>query len=103
MPTIDRDGVNLYYEVHGRGEPLILTHGYYSTSAMWKEQIDALSRRHKLILWDMRGHGDRRRAVARRLHVAGVLPGASRTRRCAPDHRYRTGLQERRCARDLEQ
>ena len=46
MPTIDRDGVKIYYEVHGSGEPLILTHGYSSTSAMWKEQIDALSRRH---------------------------------------------------------
>src|ERR1700743_2370812 len=57
MPTINRDGVNIYYEVHGDGPPLILTHGYSSTSAMWKEQIDALSRKHQLILWDMRGHG----------------------------------------------
>ena len=61
MPTIDRDGVKIYYEVHdsvlGSGPPLILTHGYSSTSAMWQEQIDALSRHHKLILWDMRGHG----------------------------------------------
>ncbi len=57
MPTIDRDGVKIYYEIHGSGPPLILTHGYSSTSAMWKEQIDALSKHHKLILWDMRGHG----------------------------------------------
>ena len=57
MPKIDRDGVKIHYEVHGDGPPLILTHGYSSTSAMWKEQVDALSKRHKLILWDMRGHG----------------------------------------------
>src|ERR1700744_2873644 len=57
MPKIDRAGVKIYYEVHGSGPPLILTHGYSSTSAMWKEQIDALSRKYKLILWDMRGHG----------------------------------------------
>ena len=57
MPKIDRDGVNIYYEIHGSGPPLILTHGYSSTSAMWKDQIEALSRRHQLILWDMRGHG----------------------------------------------
>src|ERR1700744_5487906 len=57
MPTIDRDGVKIYYEIHGSGPPLILTHGYSSTSAMWKEQIEPLSKRHKLILWDMRGHG----------------------------------------------
>jgi pimeloyl-ACP methyl ester carboxylesterase len=57
MPKIDRDGIKLHYEVHGRGPALILTHGYSSTSAMWKEQIDALSKHHKLVLWDMRGHG----------------------------------------------
>jgi pimeloyl-ACP methyl ester carboxylesterase len=61
MPKIDRDGVKIYYEVHGpvlgEGPPLILTHGYSSTSAMWQGQVAALSKRHRLILWDMRGHG----------------------------------------------
>jgi pimeloyl-ACP methyl ester carboxylesterase len=57
MPKIDRDGVKIYYEFHGDGPPLILTHGYSSTSAMWKGQVEALSRNHKLVLWDMRGHG----------------------------------------------
>jgi pimeloyl-ACP methyl ester carboxylesterase len=56
MPTIDRDGVKIYYEVHGSGPPL-LTHGYSSTSGMWQGQIAALSKHHKLVLWDMRGHG----------------------------------------------
>jgi pimeloyl-ACP methyl ester carboxylesterase len=62
MPKIDRDGVKIHYEVHGSkirgdGPPLILTHGYSSTSAMWEGQVEALSKHHKLILWDMRGHG----------------------------------------------
>jgi len=57
MPKLNRDGVRIHYEVHGEGPPLILTHGYSSTSAMWNEQIEPLSRRHKLVLWDMRGHG----------------------------------------------
>ena len=57
MPKIDRDGVGIYYEVHGDGPPLLLTHGYSSTSAMWHGQIEALAKDHKLILWDMRGHG----------------------------------------------
>ena len=57
MPTIDRDGVKIYYEVHGSGPPLLLTHGYSSTSGMWQGQIAALSKHHKLVLWDMRGHG----------------------------------------------
>ena len=57
MPTIDRDGVKIYYEVHGSGPPLLLTHGYSSTSGMWQGQIAALSKHHQLVLWDMRGHG----------------------------------------------
>ena len=58
MPTINRDGVKIYYEVHGSGPPLLLTHGYSSTSGMWRGQIAALSKHHKLVLWDMRGHGE---------------------------------------------
>ena len=57
MPKIDRDGVGIYYEVHGSGPTLLLTHGYSSTSAMWRGQIEALSKHHQLVLWDMRGHG----------------------------------------------
>jgi pimeloyl-ACP methyl ester carboxylesterase len=57
MPKLNRDGVNIYYEIHGGGPPVLLTHGYSSTSAMWHGQIAALSERHTLILWDMRGHG----------------------------------------------
>ncbi len=57
MPKIDRDGVKIYYEVHGSGPTLLLTHGYSSTSAMWQGQIAALSKHHTLVLWDMRGHG----------------------------------------------
>jgi pimeloyl-ACP methyl ester carboxylesterase len=57
MPKIDRKGVKIYYETHGEGPALLLTHGYSSTSAMWHGQIEALSKHHTLVLWDMRGHG----------------------------------------------
>src|ERR1700682_1240254 len=57
MPKIDRGGVKIYYDVYGTGPPLLLTHGHSSTSAMWQGQIEALSKHHKLVLWDMRGHG----------------------------------------------
>ena len=58
MPKINRDGVKVYYEVHGnQGPVLLLTHGYSATSEMWRDQIEAFSRKHRLVLWDMRGHG----------------------------------------------
>ena len=77
MPKINRDGIEIYYEVHGSGPPLLLTHGYSSTSAMWQGQIEALSKHHKLVLWDMRGHGqsdypDDPRAYSEALTVADM-------------------------------
>ncbi|HTQ14540.1 MAG TPA: alpha/beta fold hydrolase [Rhizomicrobium sp.] len=57
MALLNRDGVNIYYEVHGRGPAILLTHGYSATSQMWAGQIAPLSKSHTLILWDMRGHG----------------------------------------------
>jgi pimeloyl-ACP methyl ester carboxylesterase len=57
MPKINRDGVDIYYEIHGSGPALLLTHGYSLTLEMWQGQIEALSKHYKLVLWDMRGHG----------------------------------------------
>jgi pimeloyl-ACP methyl ester carboxylesterase/ketosteroid isomerase-like protein len=57
MPTIDRNGVSIYYEAHGRGPALLLSHGYGATCRMWDGQVAALADRHRVILWDMRGHG----------------------------------------------
>jgi len=58
MPMLARDdGVGLYYEVHGEGPVILLTHGYSATSQMWRGQVEALSKDHKLVIWDMRGHG----------------------------------------------
>lgn len=57
MPKINRDGVNIYYEVHGSGPVVLLTHGYSATSQMWKGQIEAVGKDHTLVIWDMRGHG----------------------------------------------
>jgi len=57
MAMLNRDGVNLYYEVHGAGPVILLTHGFSATSQMWRGQIEALSKDHTLVLWDMRGHG----------------------------------------------
>lgn len=57
MAKLNRDGVNIYYEVHGTGPVILLSHGYSATSEMWRGQIEPLSREHTLMLWDMRGHG----------------------------------------------
>ena len=57
MAKLNRGGVELYYEVHGEGAPVLLTHGYSSSSHMWEGQVRPFSKHYKLITWDMRGHG----------------------------------------------
>jgi pimeloyl-ACP methyl ester carboxylesterase len=57
MSTIDRDGVEIYYESHGAGPPVLLSHGYGATCRMWDGEIDAFRDRYRIIVWDMRGHG----------------------------------------------
>lgn len=57
MSELTRDGVSIFYESHGEGPAVLLTHGYSATSQMWRGQLDALTPRYKVIVWDMRGHG----------------------------------------------
>ena len=50
------DRVKIYYEGHGAGFPLVLAYGIGGNTQMWDTNIDALSFRYRLILWDPRGH-----------------------------------------------
>ena len=49
--------IQIYYEIHGDGTPLILLHGGLGNADYWEKQIPALSRQYKLIVVDSRGHG----------------------------------------------
>src|SRR5437773_2586819 len=50
------DGVKIYYEEHGTGEPLLLAYGIGGNAGMWQPNVAALAARHRLILWEPRGH-----------------------------------------------
>lgn len=58
MPTKFVNGVSIYYEVYGKGEPLVLFMGLGGNIAMWDiELIQALARRFEVIVFDNRGTG----------------------------------------------
>jgi len=50
------DGVRLYYEAHGDGTPLVLAYGIGGNADYWDANRDALAARHRLVLWEPRGH-----------------------------------------------
>jgi pimeloyl-ACP methyl ester carboxylesterase len=51
-----RDGVRVYFEEYGRGEPIVLAYGIGGNLGMWEPNIEELSAEHRLILWEPRGH-----------------------------------------------
>ena len=57
MGFIDQNGVKIYYETHGSGDPLILIEGLAQQVSMWKYQIKGLKNLFKLITFDIRGSG----------------------------------------------
>ncbi|MFW9868568.1 MAG: alpha/beta fold hydrolase [Candidatus Thorarchaeota archaeon] len=52
------NGLNMYYEDHGRGPPLVLIHGGIGTSGMnWAPSFPMFSKHYRIIAPDSRGHG----------------------------------------------
>lgn len=57
---MDRDDVRIHYSAAGEGPgalPLLLTHGYAASSAMWEPNLARLSASRQVVTWDIRGHG----------------------------------------------
>ncbi|HVT08278.1 MAG TPA: alpha/beta fold hydrolase [Polyangia bacterium] len=57
--TVSVNGLELAYRVQGEGEPLLLLHGFFGSSADWAHlfDLDQLARTYRLIMPDARGHG----------------------------------------------
>jgi pimeloyl-ACP methyl ester carboxylesterase len=57
MPYLRTDDrVRLYYEEHGEGTPLVLAYGIGGSADLWDVNVGALAARHRLVLWEPRGH-----------------------------------------------
>jgi pimeloyl-ACP methyl ester carboxylesterase len=55
--TIDIGDVELYYEIHGSGEPLLFLHGFTGRGDDWRFLGEDLATRWRIIAPDLRGHG----------------------------------------------
>ena len=51
------NGINLYYEMHGSGRPLVLLHGGLGSGEMFGPVLTALAEHHQVINPDLQGHG----------------------------------------------
>jgi pimeloyl-ACP methyl ester carboxylesterase len=53
----DVNGIKMSYLVAGRGDPIVLLHGFAETSHMWRPLIEQLAKNHEVIAPDLRGFG----------------------------------------------
>lgn len=58
------NGVRLRYLIGGKGNPVVLLHGYTQTSHMWRPIMSLLAQRHTVIVPDLRGAGKSARTEA---------------------------------------
>jgi len=57
MPILNYNNGNIYYEVKGEGNPIVLIHGFGLDSRIWKKQVEELSKTNRVITYDLRGFG----------------------------------------------
>jgi aminoacrylate hydrolase len=69
----------IYYEVHGRGTPVVLSAGMGGSGSFWAPQLDALASRHQVILYDHVGTG---RSARGNRSIAGMADDIA----CVLDH-----------------
>jgi pimeloyl-ACP methyl ester carboxylesterase len=57
--TTSFDGLDLAFDDVGSGEPtLVLVHGWSCDRSYWREQLESLSARHRMVAIDLASHGD---------------------------------------------
>lgn len=57
MPKVKVGDINIYYEIHGEGEPLVFITGFTASIELWFRAIPVFSREYQLIIFDNRGAG----------------------------------------------
>ena len=69
--TVDRDGVEIAYEVHGDGRPtlFLIPPSPITHSRIWKAQIPFLARHYRVVTLDGRGNGRSGRPTALGAHT----------------------------------
>ena len=52
-----QDGAKIYYEDHGKGDVILLIHGWMCSSKFWKANVPELAKEFRVVTIDKRGHG----------------------------------------------
>jgi pimeloyl-ACP methyl ester carboxylesterase len=58
VPHVQANGISIYYESQGEGEPLLLIAGLGATHHLWELQVPSFARWYRVVTFDNRGAGD---------------------------------------------
>jgi pimeloyl-ACP methyl ester carboxylesterase len=58
MPRVRVNDIEMYYELHGAGDPVVLIQGLAANRTFWEPNLAGLVSRHRILLLDYRGSGD---------------------------------------------
>lgn len=88
MATITVNGVELYYERHGAGDPVILVHGAFGDADRWTLLAPELAQDHDVVAYDQRGHSRSERPAGSRNmdELVADLAALIETLGVAPSH-----------------
>ena len=79
MPFASGDGAEIYYEVHGRGTPIVFSAGMGGSGSFWAPQVAAMAERHQVVLYDHVGTGKSGRS-------GRTIPGMADDIACVLNH-----------------
>lgn len=57
MPKLTVNGIELYYQVNGQGDPIVFIHGLGSSGRDWEFQTNHFGNNYQVVVFDVRGHG----------------------------------------------
>lgn len=67
------NGIEMYYESTGQGEPLVLLHGFNSSGEAWAGLVGEFAKHYRVVVPDLRGHGRSTNPANRFTHRQSAL------------------------------
>jgi pimeloyl-ACP methyl ester carboxylesterase len=58
-----KDGAKIYFEDQGKGQPIVLVHGWTCSSKFWQRNVPELAKEFRVVTLDLRGHGNSSKAL----------------------------------------
>lgn len=90
-----KNGMELYYEESGSGQPVILMHGWISSHEIYSEPVEMMKDKARFIIYDHRGHGGSKGANKESVTMETLAIAIW----CAINKKMHTGQQYAACSR----